>query len=43
MKILGYGDDNQDYRLSVDEVISNSEFFIDTKLYKYSRAMHYEL
>jgi len=42
-QLIGYGDDNQDYRLSVDEVISNSEFFIDTKLYKYSRAMHYEL
>lgn len=42
-QLIGYGDDNGDNKLSIKEVINNSEFFIDTKLYNYARAVHYDL
>ena len=42
-QLIDYGDDNGDGKLSAQEVIDNSEFFIDTKLYNYARAVHYEL
>lgn len=42
-QLIGFGDDNYDSKLSLQELLENAEFFIGSKLYNYARSVHYEL
>ena len=41
-QMIGFGDDNENGALEVDELLKNSEFFTGSKLVDYAKAAHEE-
>ena len=41
-QLVAFGDENNDEKLSLDELLENSEYYIGTKLYNYAKSVHEE-
>ena len=42
-QLIGFGDDNGDGVLSLQELLTNSEYYTGSKLYNYAKNIHYDL
>ena len=42
-QLIGFGDDNEDGVLSLEELLDNSEYFTGSKLYNYAKNIHDDL
>jgi len=41
-QLISFGDDDGNGKLSLDELLENSEFYTGSKLYNYARSVHEE-
>uniref|UniRef100_H2ZFS3 EF-hand domain-containing protein n=1 Tax=Ciona savignyi TaxID=51511 RepID=H2ZFS3_CIOSA len=42
-QLIGFGDENTDFKLSLSELLENSEYYTGSKLYNYARSVHDDL
>lgn len=41
-QLIGFGDSDEDGRLTLQEILENSEFYTGSKLYNYAQSVHEE-